>query len=123
MSTVTVGLIKGRHEMPVDEYIFDGISDVHDYRGIRKGICDFIDSRVGVSVKTGTGVTQASYEDVQVFRGDCDLIVYVTGLTAVTAELVAACMANGVRLTLMHYDTISGNYIPQKFGGWIPPAY
>lgn len=123
MSTVTVGLIKGRHEMPVDEYIFDGISDVHDYRGIRKGIRGFIETRVGVEFKTGTGIDQSSYEDVQVFRGKRELVVYVTGLTAVTAELVAVCMANGVRLTLMHYDTISGNYIPQKFGGWIPSAY
>ena len=123
MSVITVGLIRGRHDLPVEEYIFDGIEDVHDYRGIHKGICDFIDTHIGVSVKTGTGVTQASYEDVRVFRGDRELVVYVTGLTAVTAELVAVCIANGISLTLMHYDTESGNYIPQKFGWVIPLAY
>lgn len=112
---LTIGLIKGRHEMPVENYIFtEAISNVHDYKAIRSHIVDFLETQVGICVCTGIGVDQVSYEDIQVFRGEKSLVVYVTGLTPVTAELVAACFRNGVRLTLMNFDSATGNYVPQR---------
>ena len=87
---IAVGLIRGRHCMPVSEYIFDSVEDVHDYAGIHDRVSRFVKN------------------------SDNDLVVYVTGLTSVVAEVVSACLYNGVHLTLMHYDTESGGYLPQR---------
>ena len=114
MKQVIVGLINGRHAMPVDEYIFDkAIDNVHDYKEIREHIEEFLVNRVGIGRTYGVGVNQDDYTDVQLFCGKANLVVYVTGLTPVTVELVAACMRNGIHLTIMNYDAASGNYIPQ----------
>lgn len=111
---IRVGLIKNRHAMPVSEYIFDCVENVHDYKAISEHIGEFLVNRVGITRKYGCGLNQDDYTDVKCFSGKADLVVYVTGLTPVVAELVSACLFNGVHLTLMNYDTDSESYIPQK---------
>lgn len=114
MKNVVVGLIRGRHEMPVDLYIFeDAIEDIHNYKEINNHIVNFLMEKVGITTAFGSGINQNDYTDVKVFKGKARLTVYVTGLTCVTAELIKLCAINGVRLTLMHFDSSSGNYIPQ----------
>ena len=116
MEPVVVGLIAGRHSLPVSEFIFAGeIQDVLDFRSLAKTIDQFLADRVGVSVVSGCGVNQDDYTDVRVWCGRRDLVVYVTGLTAVSTELVAACARNGVNLTLMHFNRDTGEYVPQSF--------
>ena len=110
---ISAGLIHGRHEMPVDLYIFDDIKDVHDYTGMRKRINDFLTQHIHVVRTYGIGINQADATDVELFIGKEQLILYITGLTPVVAEVIAACARNGIRLTLMNYDLSSGNYIPQ----------
>lgn len=113
--TVTVGLIAGRHDLPVSEFIFDEIGNVLDFKAISDHISNFISTRVGVGSASGCGVNQRDYSDVELFAGTRDLVVYVTGLTAVSTALVAVCALNGVDLTLMHFDRNSGEYVPQPF--------
>lgn len=109
METVVVGLIKGRHEMPVSSYIFEEeIKDMFDYHEIRKHISNFIHSKVGVDFNRGDII----YSN----KGQKSLIVYVTGLTSVACELVDVCNKAGVLLTLMHYDRSTGSYRPQYLG-------
>lgn len=97
MESVVVGLIRGRHEMPVDKYIFDeDIMDMFDYEGIFIHICDYLRENVGVDYD------REGY--VRLYRGKKAIIVYVTGLTAVSCALVDACNRYGISLTLMHYD-------------------
>ena len=110
MEKVVVGLIKGRHEMPVSSYIFNEVKDkdMFDYVGIRKHIEDFIKSEVGVQY-CEDGIIYTN-------KGLKELIVYVTGLTAVACELVDVCNALGVPLTLMHYDRESDSYRAQYLG-------
>lgn len=54
---------------------------------------------------------------LQAFVGLRKLVVYVTGLTACTAALVAECARTGVDLTLMHFDRDSGQYVQQHVWG------
>lgn len=127
MNTITVGLIKGRHEMPVTEYIFDnGIENVHDYVAMRSHIKDFLIQAVGLTQTKSVPIngyvnlqdiddgytTESDYQS-EVWTGKQKLVVYVTGLTSVTAELIRTCALNGVKLTLMHYDNATGEYVPQ----------
>lgn len=113
MQKITVGLIRGRHEMPVSEYIFDSIESVLDFAGIEKNIRDFCEKYVGVHTTYGCGINQNDYADIEIFKGNSALVVYVTGLTAVTAALIKVCAENGISLTLMHYDAKTGDYVPQ----------
>lgn len=112
---IRVGLIKGRHEMPVYNYIFDEpIEDVTDFDGIEEHILDFIKTEVGIHTTCfGQAVNAVTAEDAHVWAGDKRLTVYATGLTAVTAALIRVCLMYGVNLTLMHYDTACGLYKPQ----------
>lgn len=98
-SAVIVGMIKGRHELPVEEYIFnEAIEDVHDYESIRNHICEFIKDKIQIKKNMGVAINSADYSDYLVFKGGHPLIVYVTGLTAGTAELIGVCARNGVCL-------------------------
>ena len=113
--TITVGLIRGRHPLPVSNYIFnDAIVDVHDYMAINDHIYDFLNYEVGIDIVDGVGLNQYGTLELMVYSGRAELVVYVTGLTCVTAALVAACAMYGVKLTLMNYDSVSGTYIPQR---------
>ena len=114
-NTLIVGLIKGRHPLPVDEYIFDeAIADVHDYEAIAKAIKDFIKNRVGVGTCVGQALDSNDYTDIQLFCGMKKLVVYVTGLTPVTVELVKWCAYNGITLTLMNFDIVTNSYKAQE---------
>lgn len=111
MEDIIVGLINGRHKTPVDRYIFDSIEDVHDFDAMHRHIMDWISKNVGIRYTNfGHGINQASDDDVSCFIGEKRLIVFVTGLTAATAELIRCCALNGVRLILMHYDKVEGDY-------------
>lgn len=99
-----VGLIKGRHDLPVTEFIFDSIEDVLDFQSIRNGI----------KTVDGSAINQFDYTTVQILRGENELVVYITGLTPVVAELIRQCALNGVSLTLMHYDRETNVYVPQN---------
>ena len=105
MENLKVGLIKGRHEMPVTSYIFEKVEDMFDYDAISNHITRFVSRKVGLSYKAGGGIYSC--------KGEKTLVVYVTGLTAVSCELVDVCNKLGVPLTLMHYDRDTGEYRAQ----------
>ena len=110
---IKAGLVRGRHELPVDTYIFDEIADVFDFDGMYDKAAAFISDEVGVSRVAGRAINAASYTDDEIYWGDSVLIVYVTGLTAALAAVIAACAAYGVPLVLMHYDRDTDDYRPQ----------
>ena len=113
MKEIKVGLIKGRHEMPVNNYIFNEINDVLNFDNMSKQIVNFINNNINIYAVCGCGINQIGYEDVEVLTADTKLVVYVTGLTSVTAELIKVCALKGISLTLMHYNRETGDYLPQ----------
>lgn len=108
------GLIAGRHDLPVCGYILDEVEDVLDFIEIQSRVARFVEEHCNVRVAYDYAVNQADDESIRVFTGD-KLDVIVTGLSSVTAALVAVCAQNGVDLTLWHYDRDSGGYVPQSF--------
>lgn len=89
-----VGLIKGRHEMPVKEYIFDSVGNVLNFKRM--------DDQITVWLYNHR-------HDI----GD-RLYVYTTGLTAVVAAVVKACYEMDIPLSLMQYDMTTGKYVEQE---------
>lgn len=122
METITVGLIKGRHEMPCAEYIFEGGCQSSRLRG-DEGNNPHVPSGTRRNRHVLRWTSANRHSDIQVFLwlqafvGLRKLVVYVTGLTACTAALVAECARTGVDLTLMHFDRDSGQYVQQHVWG------
>lgn len=86
----TLGLFRGRHDLPqeVEDYIFTSEIDPSDMAGI--------DSQVAKALAGVQGLT-----------------LYVTGLTVATTAVLAYCVGNLIPVTLMHFDRVSGQYLPQ----------
>lgn len=127
---VVVGLCAGRHDMPVEEFIFPQVADPTDFAGMQHTVDEFLADRVGVHYAYGpryNAVATDVEDDVEFFAGDHPLVVYVTGLTACVAAVISACAHNGVDLMLIHYDRASGGYVPQvvlgDMQGWHEPIY
>lgn len=113
MEKIIVGLCAARHPLPVAEYIYPETVNPLDFDGLKAGAVKFILDRVGVESVCAQPINGNDYTDTECFRGRRALVVYVTGLTAATAAVIAACAENGVHLKLMHFDRECGDYKPQ----------
>lgn len=113
MEKIICGLCASRHPLPVTEYIYPETVNPLDFDGLRATAVKFVLDRVGVESVYAQPINGNDYTDTACFCGRRELVVYVTGLTAATAAVIAACAENGVHLTLMHYDRDSGDYKPQ----------
>lgn len=89
-ASVSMGMIKGRHEIPVEKYIFDNdIENVFDFKWMQNVIHSkllHVDS----------------------------LNLYVTGLSVVLVEIINYCIFNNISLTLYHFDRESNGWVAQK---------
>ena len=112
---IKAGLIKGRHLMPVKDYIFnEDIHDVFDYIGIRKHIEEWLKKKFTFEETLDSFQNKADYLDIGVKKTEEILEVYITGLTPVVIELINACYLNGVRLRIMNYNRDTNTYVSQK---------
>ena len=99
MLKVSLGTIKGRHNLPVTNYIFnDELKDVTDIEKTENDVKTYFINNI-LPIKAD--------DDVQV-------ILYITGLTIVTLAVVKACKVCGCELVCMHYDRESDCYIAQN---------
>lgn len=114
MEEIEVGLCKGRHEMPVENYIFTEEINPTDFRTMAKVVNSWLSNNCGIHICMACAVNQADDTSIDCFVGGKRVVLYVTGLSAALAEVIKACALNGVELTLMHYDRESGQYTPQK---------
>lgn len=110
---VKVGLIMGRHEMPVEDYLFREIANVLDFESMEAKVEKWIRKNIHFKYTYGGHPSQVDYTDVKMITSVERLVVYITGLTSVTAALIKICSAMGVKLTLMHYDREEDRYLPQ----------
>lgn len=100
MKEIKVGLVKGRHDLPVDEYIFEEIKDPSDIEMIEKQ----------------AGAWLSSKFNPWTYYKDTTLVIYVTGLTVALVSVIKTMILGGfsVNLDLMHYDKATDKYIRQK---------
>ena len=85
-----VGLIKGRHEMPVDEYIFDTLP-------MEGSLADKIPQ------------LKEKAQEWIISKGDVEIELYVTGMTPVLTAFLRA-WGNKKGLTLLHFDLSTKDY-------------
>lgn len=90
VEVVEFGLVKGRHDIPVDTFIFNSIEDVLDF--------GMLEHMAGESIPKDADV----------------LVIYVTGLTSATIAAINVAKMYGYKsIILKHYDNVSGNYLSQ----------
>lgn len=114
MSTIIkAGLIRGRHELPVDDYIFDTIDDITDVNVLTNTAANkLLQMFPHAVITTACLPNQADYTDIPVFcRGQLGL--YVTGLTVALVAVLNAARQLGVRVILYHYDNSTLDYFTQ----------
>lgn len=97
MKTLEIGAVRGRHEMPVNKFVFDEAITNFDIKAIE----DHVNTVMNKEVFRHDGET---FDEVR---------LYVTGLTVVTTSIVKWCFDNDVALYLMHYDTVAQDYVEQ----------
>lgn len=104
MKTLEIGAVRGRHEMPVDTFVFDNAIVNFDIKEIE----DHVANRMDQEVFSRDGITYGA------------VVLYVTGLTVVTTSVMKWCVEHDITLTLMHYNTATQNYDPQVvYEGWL----
>lgn len=91
MKEVKLGLCRGRHEIPVESYIYPQNLDPTNVDGIQ----------------------QRAYDVLYSNGDDWQLSLYVTGLTVALVAVIKACRDLGIPLTLYHYNRETGEYYPQ----------
>ena len=107
------GLIPGRHDLPeVSGCVFPETVNPMDFAAMDRAVRNFLDKEAGISL--GSSVPINGTEDAFCFSGSVHINVYVTGLTAATADLISGCAINGVPLTLWHYNRETGKYEAQR---------
>lgn len=111
---VKVGLIEGRHALPVEDYLFSEIKNVFDFENMETEVEKWIRKNIHFKSVWGGHASQIDYTDVQMRTSVERLVVYITGLTSVTAAVIKICSEMGVKLTLMHYDREENRYLPQQ---------
>jgi hypothetical protein len=114
MMEKTMGLVKGRHEMPVDDFIFGGLLDPTDIEGLEEIACDRLSELfTDVFVSVTSLPNQANFTNVPVYkRGRLNL--YVTEFTAALVAVLNADRCLGIDVTLYHFNFITGDYNTQE---------
>ena len=104
MKTLEIGAVRGRHEMPVDKFVFDEAITNFDIKAIESHVAN----RLNQEVFRHDGITYGT------------VILYVTGLTVVTTSVMKWCVEHDITLTLMHYNTTTQGYDSQLvYEGWL----
>lgn len=87
---MTYGLCKGRHEMPVDKYIFS------------ENIID------------PTDVYSLEAQAAEVLPQNGSVIIYVAGLTVALIAALNVCRTRSIQVMLVHYNNATGEYYSQS---------
>jgi len=111
---IKLGVVEGRHEMPVSCYVYNKIIDVTDidelYERAHNNIIYIggwhtLNARIWVGA-TATCDGYAPHE--------CILHLYVSGLTVALIAVINACKTLGLEVVLYHYSKDTDSYYSQQ---------
>ena len=116
MDIIRVGVCKGRHEMPVENYVFDFIEDPTDVNAMREVAIKYFFRLWEKLPHKNCYFCDENGNDVPFGKVDAKIEIYVTGLTVAVIEVLQAALYyfSGFDITLMHFDLKSGEYFPQR---------
>lgn len=106
IKNIKLGLIEGRHDLPVTDYLFQE-GDITFPLDMRQ-LAQIADKRLSEAGAV------SSFEDR---FNPSQIDVYVTGLTAATTAVIRVALVKGYLLTLHHFDRDSQTWLPQQIIG------
>lgn len=114
--TIKIGVCEGRHNMPVDGYIFKKIEDPTDVEGLQEIAEEFFQKLWEELPHKECYYPDEWGNDHISIKIDGKVEIYATGLTVAVIEAIKAALYyyNYYDIVIMHYDSVKGNYYPQK---------
>lgn len=114
---VRLGLCAGRHEMPVNAYIFERIDDPMNFYAMECAASEriwlLLESAGMPRIQTIVGI-HGSMDSETRYVFDCEVLIYVTGLSSALIAALNALKSMGVRdVSLMHFDKEADCYKEQ----------
>lgn len=120
MKKIIVGLIKGRHVLPVENFIYNS-SDIKDITDVDRmeRLARYRLQCLALSTKQYEWYTiydkVDNYDKVVFdFPSNAKVIIYVTGLTVALIATLNILKEYNAKVTLMHYNLITEDYFPQE---------
>ena len=110
MKTITAGLCEGRHNLPVDTFIFPAVVQPLETEQLEKQAFEWLSERFPEQELRCVKNVDCDVRDV--YKGKLSL--YVTGLSAALVAVINACYKIGVDVSLFHYDRETGDYYHQQ---------
>lgn len=109
VAKISVGLCKGRHEMPVKNFVFNGELNPTDISEINSQARKWLTTlNKRFSKSTGRNLEDCTRVEVE---------IYVTGLTVALIEVINVLrlsLGDTVSITLKHFDREANDYFPQQ---------
>ena len=112
-----LGLVEGRHPLPVDTYVFDKIEDVTNAGDLEKKAVAFLEERFNKTARQGhvAPASYTDYTDVRFQNNEQKLVVYVTGLTVALVAVLNATRIVGInKAEVMHFNRNTDDYFCQE---------
>lgn len=111
--SIFLGVCAGRHNLPVDDFVFDKIVDPTNVKALEEKALEYYRSKVDPLKEEGYNV---------------NINIYVTGLTVATIATVKTflmehefaidndypCIVSNGNITLWHFDAEKKEYYPQE---------
>lgn len=123
-TTLNMCLCKGRHEIPqaVEGSVFPTVIEnmtetemLEDYAFRKLWNACFKKYKAGECGYLRVADSWDGYDETQLeIDEDVKLNLYVTGLTVALIAVLNVCRKEGIKVTLYHYNTESGDYFPQE---------
>lgn len=121
MKKIIVGTIEGRHNLPVDNYIFEKVDEPNDIKGLEQHAFSKLQQLVGnsniqvVNYPSEKPVSHiGTLEDIYL-EAAVELHIYITGLTQATLAVINAAKKLHIhKIYVYHYDIYEHNFIQQK---------
>lgn len=95
MEKIRLGLINGRHPLPVDNYILEEVADPMNMAAIHVAVYQSLDALLANA------------------SNNVLVELYVTGLTSVSIEAIQYFVEHGISYVSMHFNRDTGNYVAQ----------
>jgi hypothetical protein len=115
---IVLGLIKGRHDLPVDNFIFVGPISLTDVVQLeREAHRSLVNIAYDLGVQEWDQIPSEYYgidEVVYDFPRNKKVVIYVTGLTVALIAVLNVLKSYNAEVTIMHYNAEDSSYYPQK---------
>lgn len=96
-NVVKCGLVAGRHDVPVDKFIFSEDVKIFNFHKLDKLVNDFINDNIPFTYGAA----------------DYSITLYATGLQSALASVIKTCNMRKVNLSIMHYNAYTNEYEKQ----------